>query len=116
MGRFVAPGRNVVQVGSDIAAGSSLFAAGLELAPRHLGVLTAAGFKEVEVRRNPRVALMSTGDEILDPGEPLAPGRIYNINSTTLGASLRAFGCPVYDLGVVEDRPESVKKATSCRR
>ncbi len=111
--KTIAPGQNFIKAGSDIAAGSSLFGAGEELRPRHLGVLVAAGLREVEVRRAARVVLMSTGDEILSPGEPLAPGKIYNINSTTLGESLRAFGCHVRDLGVVRDESGAVKEAIS---
>lgn len=111
--KTVAPGQNFIKPGSDIAAGSKLFGAGEELRPRHLGVLVAAGLGEVEVSRLPHVILMSTGDEILGPGEPLAPGRIYNINSTTLGESLRAFGCRVTDVGVVRDKAGAVKKAIS---
>jgi molybdopterin molybdotransferase len=109
--KTLAPGQNYINVGSDLSAGTSLFAAGLELAPRHLGVLVAAGFREVEVRRNPSVALMSTGNEIIAPGEPLQPGKIYNINSTTLGQALRSFGCEVEDRGVVIDTKEAVKEA-----
>lgn len=111
--KTVAPGQNYIKVGSDISAGSSLLPAGLELAPRHLGVLVAAGLGEVEVRRLPQVALMSTGNEILAPGAPLEPGRIYNINSTTIGQSLRAFGCSVVDCGVVKDTRDAVKQAIS---
>jgi molybdopterin molybdotransferase len=54
---------------------------------------------------------MSTGDEIIAPGEPIAPGKVYNINSTTLAAALRGFGCEVVDLGVIVDKPEAVKEA-----
>jgi molybdenum cofactor synthesis domain-containing protein len=111
--KTVAPGQNVIGIGSDLKAGTSLFRAGLELAPRHIGVLAAVGLHEVEVRRTPHIALMSTGNEILGPGEPLAPGKIYNINSTTLGMALRAFGCTVSDLGIVKDTPDDVKKAIS---
>jgi molybdopterin molybdotransferase len=111
--KTVAPGQYLIKIGSDVTAGSNLFGSGQELAPRHLGVLAAAGVNEVEVRRNPRIALMSTGNEILAPGEPLAPGKIYNINSTTLGHAFRAFGCQVHDLGVIKDEPEAVRKAIS---
>jgi molybdopterin molybdotransferase len=109
--KTVAPGQNYIKVGSDLSAGSTLFQSGLELAPRHLGVLVAAGLREVEVRRMPRVALMSTGNEIVAPGASLGPGKIYNINSTTLAAALRGFGCEVIDLGVIADKPEAVREA-----
>lgn len=109
--KTVAPGQNYIKAGSDLSAGSTLFEAGLQLAPRHLGVLVAAGLKEVEVRRVPRVALLSTGNEIVAPGAPLGPGKIYNINSTTLAAALKDFGCEVIDLGVIADRPEAVREA-----
>ena len=109
--KTVAPGQNYIKIGSDLTTGSTLFEAGQELAARHLGVLVAAGLEEVEVRRVPRVALMSTGNEIIAPGVPLAPGKVYNINSTTLASALRGFGCEVIDLGVIADKPEAVKKA-----
>ncbi len=109
----LAPGDNVIKIASDLAAGSRIFPKGRQLAPRHLGVLAAAGIREVEVIRKARIALISTGEELLEPGAPLAPNKIYNINSTTLRHSLRAFGCAVKDFGVVKDEGEDVKHAVS---
>lgn len=111
--KTVAPGQNLIGIGSDVAAGEVLFEPGAELSPRHLGVLVAVGLSEVEVRCRIRVALMSTGDELISPGAPLEPGKIYNINSTTLGQALRSFGCEVADLGVVKDEREAVRNAVA---
>jgi len=111
--KTVAPGENYIKIGSDISAGTNLFAAELELAPRHLGALAAVGVTEVEVKRNPTIALMSTGNEILPPGSPLAPGKIYDINTTTLGESLMQFGCPIKYMGMVKDTADEVKSAIS---
>lgn len=109
--KTVAPGDNFINKASDISAGSELLSAGTGLSARHLGSLVAAGVSEVEVTRMPVFTLMSTGNEIIAPGTPLEPGRIYNINSTTLGQSIRGFGCEVIDMGVVKDTPEAVRNA-----
>lgn len=99
----VAPGENLVEVGSDVAAGTTILKGGTWLEPRHLGALAAVGLQDVPVRRRLKVALFSTGPELLQPGSELEPGRIFDINSHTLRGALAADGCEVVDLGLVPD-------------
>lgn len=99
----VAPGENIIEVGSDVRQGDTIVSAGTVLEPRHLGVLAAVGNEHVEVRSKPVAALFSTGPEIVEPSDTPGPGQIFDINRTTLGAALRADGCEVVDLGIVPD-------------
>lgn len=109
--KVVAPRENLVEPGSDVAAGTKILVAGTLLEPRHLGVLAAVGRTYVEVVRRPRVALFSTGPEIVPAGETLRPGRIYDINSYTLRAALQSDGCDVIDMGIVDDDPKALDLA-----
>lgn len=97
--------------GEDIAAGSCVLAAGTLLGPAQLGLAAAVGAAELDVRRRLRVALFSTGDELTMPGEPLAPGGIYNSNRYTLRALLENLGCDVADLGIVPDALDATRAA-----
>jgi molybdopterin molybdotransferase len=86
-------------------------AAGTRLLPQHLGLAASVGVAELAVCRRPRVALFASGDELVMPGSPLAPGKIYNSNLFTATALLQALGCEVIDLGIVEDTLEATKEA-----
>jgi molybdopterin molybdotransferase len=88
----VYPRQHVGGRGADIAAGQQLLSAGDLLNPSRIGALAATGMLEAEVFAKPRVAIMSTGDEIVSPGEPLRPGQIYDINQFTLSAIIGAHG------------------------
>lgn len=101
--RALAPGDNVIEAGSDVAEGTVVLAAGTVLEPRHVGVLGALGVETVSVRERVRVSLFSTGNEILEPGRPLEPGKIHDINTWALRAALEADGCEVAGFGVVPD-------------
>lgn len=107
----VAPRENVVEIASDLAAGSVVVAAKTLIEPRHLGALAAAGVSKVEVLRRPRVALFSTGPELVEPGASLEPGRIFDINSYTLRGALSADGCEVVSFGIVPDEPAALDAA-----
>jgi len=98
----VAEGAFVRAVGSDVAAGSVLLAAGTVLTPARLGVLAASGLASVPVVRRPRLLLVSTGEELAAPGEPLAPGTIHDANGAGLAAALVDVGVDV----VVERVPD----------
>lgn len=88
----VYPAQHVGRRAADLAAGQPLLDAGVVLNPSRIGALAATGIVEVEVFAKPRVAIMSTGNEIIDPGQPLGPGQIYDINQFTLGAIIGSHG------------------------
>lgn len=107
----VAPRENIVEVGSDVAAGSKVLSRGTLLEPRHLGVLAAVGIFEAEVYRRIKVVLFSSGPEIIAAGGTLEPGRIFDINTHTLRGALLADGCDVVDLGIVPDESAALDEA-----
>lgn len=107
----VAPRENVIEVGSDFASGATVLRKGILIEPRHLGVLAAAGISNVEVLARPRVALFSTGPEIIEDGGTLEAGRIFDINTHTLRGALIADGCEVLDLGIVPDESAALEYA-----
>jgi len=104
-------GANAREAGEDVAAGSVILRAGRRLRPQDVGLAASVGLTALEVRTPLRVALFSTGDEIAEPGTPLAPGRLYDSNRFTLAALLRCLGCRVTDLGILPDRREAVAAA-----
>jgi len=99
-----APGQNIRRRGEDIAAGAQALAAGLALTPQRLALLAGCGLSAVLVRRRVRVAILSTGNELTEPGRPLAPGHIYNSNRVLLRSTLaRLPWVELTDLGIVPD-------------
>jgi molybdopterin molybdotransferase len=88
----VYPRQHVGRRGADITAGQSLFSAGDLLTPSRIGALAAMGILEVDVYARPRVAIVSTGNEIVEPGQPLGPGQLYDINQFTLASIVGAHG------------------------
>ncbi len=97
--------------GEDVQHGAEVLAAGVRLTPQALGLAASVGASRLTVRRRPRVALFSTGDELVMPGESLKPGAIYNSNRFTLRGLLLAAGCQVEDLGIVPDRLDATRAA-----
>ena len=97
--------------GEDISAGATVLSAGRRLRPQDLGQAAAVGRRTLNVARPLRVALFSTGDELCEPGDGLAPGCIYDSNRYTVGALLRGLGCRVSDLGILADQPGPVEAA-----
>ncbi len=104
-------GENVRLPGGDIPGGSRVLSGGRCLRPVDLGVIASLGLAQVQVRRRVRVALFGTGDELREPGTPLAPGQIYERNRYTLGASLASLGAEVRDLGIIPDEPAAIRAA-----
>jgi molybdopterin molybdotransferase len=103
------PGENRRHRGEDLAAGQPALRAGRILRPADLGLLASLGLAEVQVFRRLRVALFSTGDEVVAPGQPLPPGAIYDSNRFTLTAALQRLGVEVIDLGLVRDDPAALE-------
>ena len=111
IGVAVPPGANIRRRGEDITAGGEVVLAGTRLQPQHLGLAAAVGVAQLRVCRRPRVALFASGDELVMPGNPLSPGKIYNSNLFTATALLQALGCEVVELGIVEDTLEATVQA-----
>ena len=105
------PGQNVRRAGEDLAAGKPALPAGKRIGPAELGLMASLGFAEVTVRRRPRVAFFSTGDELASIGRPLAPGEVYDSNRYTLFGALTQLGVDILDMGVVRDDPAVMEKA-----
>ena len=97
--------------GEDVRLGAAVLQRGARLTPQALGLAASVGAALLPVVRRPRVALFSTGDELMMPGEPLRPGAIYNSNRYTLRGLLQAAGCEVSDLGIVPDRLDATRSA-----
>ena len=104
-------GQHVRQAGEDIAAGTIALAAGTRLMPAEIGILGSLGVGEVRVRRRPRVAFFSTGDELRSVGEPLGEGQIYDSNRYTIFGMLSRLGVDVLDMGVIRDDRDAVEQA-----
>jgi molybdenum cofactor synthesis domain-containing protein len=109
--RSAKSGQAVRTAGDDVVAGAALFEPGDVVTPAVAGVLASVNAREVLVVRPARVAVLSTGDELVDDGSPLAPGQIRESNKTMLVGLLAEAGCEVVDLGVVRD-DEAVLEAT----
>lgn len=94
---------------SDIAKGAQILAPGIRLRPQDTGLAASVGIKNLPVRRRVRLGLFFTGDELVMPGDPLPPGRIYNSNRFTLNGLAGIFGCEVLDYGIVPDTLEATR-------
>ena len=95
---------------SDIRKGGTVLAAGKRLLPQDTGLAASVGIKTLPVFRKVRLGLFFTGDELVMPGDPLPPGRIYNSNRFTLNGLAAAFGCEVRDYGIVPDRLDATRE------
>lgn len=103
-----APGNNVREAGQDVRKGQPVLPRGTVLRPAHIGVAASLGLDRVRVIRRPVVGVLSTGDELLDPGQPLEPGRIYDANQYSIAALVERFGGVPMLLGVAKDEIEDL--------
>ncbi|MBC7099672.1 molybdopterin molybdotransferase MoeA [Candidatus Bipolaricaulota bacterium] len=106
--KAVPKGQDVRPAGEDVRAGELVIPAGTRLRPQELGMLATLGETKVWVHRRPRVGILATGDELVEPGEPLAPGKIRNANSYSNFAQVKRYGGIPVLLGVARDREEEV--------
>ena len=102
-------GQWIRRTASDIAKGAQILAAGKRLLPQDTGLAASVGIRTVPVYRRLRLGLFFTGDELVMPGEPLLPGRIYNSNRFTLRGLGEVFGCELKDYGIVPDSLEATR-------
>ncbi len=105
------PGDNIRRTGEDTALGATILTAGSLLGPAHIGLAASIGVPKLPVRRRMAVAVLSTGDELVTPGEALPPGGIYNSNRYLLTSLLKRLGCVVSDLGNIPDSLDATRRA-----
>ncbi len=105
------PRENIRRAGEDIEAGAQVLGAGTRIGAAEMGLAASVGLAELPVFRKLRVACFFTGDELVTPGAPLAPGQIYNSNRYTLTGLLNGLGCELVDLGIVPDTLEATEAA-----
>lgn len=103
-------GENIRRKGEEIQPGMLLLKKGKRLKPADVGVLASLGFSKVKVMEQPKVAILATGDELLEVAEPLEPGKIRNSNSYALSSLFKSYGALTMDLGIVNDEREKIRK------
>jgi putative molybdopterin biosynthesis protein len=107
--RAVSPGFGIAFAGTDISAGETVLRRSEVLTSRETGVLAAIGVDQVEVWRQPRVGILSTGDEIIEPGQPMKPGMVYDSNARIIADAVRELGGKPVMLGIVSDDMERLR-------
>lgn len=103
------PGENIRPIGADVHAGDRVLPAGTVLGPAELGVLASLGIGTVAVVRRPRVSVLTTGDELVEPGEPLRPGQIWDSNRLVLATAAQRAGAELVWAGRAPDEPEALR-------
>ncbi|MBF0124072.1 MAG: molybdopterin molybdotransferase MoeA [Magnetococcales bacterium] len=103
--------QHIRRAGEDIRRGGVVLSAGRRLRPADMGLLTSLGMVQIEVKRRVRVAILSTGNEVVAAGEPLPPGCVHDSNRTAIMGCLTALGCEVIDLGLVRDHHQEIAAA-----
>jgi molybdopterin molybdotransferase len=112
--RPVAVGENIIKIGEDVQIGDEVISSGVRIRPAEIGGLAALGIVELKVARKPIIGIISTGDEVVPPGDKLLPGQVWDINSYSLSALIEQAGAISKLYGVVPDQAEVLK--SSCSR
>jgi molybdopterin molybdotransferase len=107
----VGSGTNVRHAGEDLRAGATVLAAGRLLRPADIGLIASLGLPMLRVAQRPRVAILATGDELVDVGAPLGPGQIVNSNAYALAAAVEEAGAEPRLMGIVRDTPDCIRAA-----
>jgi molybdopterin molybdotransferase len=107
----VVPGENVSKRGEDVKKGAVVIKKGTRIRPQDIGILSALGIHEVSVTKKPRVAVISTGDELIDPGEEWIKGKIYDINRHMTKAEIIEAGGVPLDFGIVRDDSDEIRES-----
>ena len=111
--KSVADGENVIRIGEDVAQNQLVIPKGTKIRPAEIGGLMALGFTSISVAKKPRVGLISTGDEVIDPGQTPRPGQVRDINSYTLGALVEKSGGEAVRYGIFSDQFQVLKEAAA---
>jgi molybdopterin molybdotransferase len=109
--KSVADGENVIRIGEDVAQGQLVIPKGTQLRPAEIGGLMALGFTSINVVKKPRIGLISTGDEVIDPSQTPRPGQVRDINSYTLGALVEKTGGEAIRYGIFSDQFQVLREA-----
>ena len=107
----VRKGDNLRLKGEEVTVGQTVLAKGIRINPAHVAVLASLGYSEAMIYEPFRVGLIATGDELISPGRPCPPERLYNANSHFLAALLRNLGVEVTDFGIIRDDPNAIRQA-----
>jgi len=107
----VSAGENIMKKGSDVRKGETVLKKGTVLSPYEIGVLAAIGSAKVDVYKYPKVAIFSTGAEVIEPGKPLKEGKIFDINAHALSAAVALWGGQPLNMGIVQDEAEQMEAA-----
>ncbi|HET7145189.1 MAG TPA: gephyrin-like molybdotransferase Glp [Anaerolineales bacterium] len=111
--KSVADGENTIRIGEDVAQNQLVLPKGMPIRPAEIGGLMALGFTSIEVAKKPRVGLISTGDEVIDPRQTPRPGQVRDINSYTLGALVEKSGGVAVRYGIFSDQFDTLKEAAA---
>ncbi len=111
--KSVADGENIIRIGEDVAQNQLVIPKGTQIRPAEIGGLMALGFTSINVAKKPRVGLISTGDEVIDPSQTPRPGQVRDINSYTLGALVEKCGGEAVRYGIFSDSFQALKEAAA---
>jgi len=109
--RSVAAGENVIEIGEDVKAGEVILTRGTRLRPPEIGGLLGLGITEINVARKPRIAILSSGDEVVPPARRTEPGQVRDINSYALGSLIRDIGAEPVHYGIIPDNHDDMRSA-----